>query len=244
MPSTSTRGWPTDMSDPSSNDADALVFPVGHYMGPFHPKSNAPVQHHIVRVGWDTPKLPDEAHLDVWALAHGRPNAAASVRWTRQAIIDTAAQAEIPGAAEILDTLAERGLIAEVSSGPGKAREFAEAYRIQSLMIGLGNTPEDPVLDGIGLAGIPPVVKVRPRIFEFWQWAHLWPNLWAACEGLAWVAAQAQDGRRPEESDPETLLDFILEALRVLISHNAVYLDVATAPRSDATSSVNPPATG
>lgn len=213
-------------------------------MGPFHPKVNAPARHHIVRVGWDTPKLPDEAHLDIWALAHGPPTGGENNSWTRKAIIEVAEEADMPDAAAILDTLADLGLIAEVTPGTGQAREFAESYRLQSLMIGLGNSPDDPVLDGIGLAGIPPVVKVRPRIFEIWQWAHLWPSLWAACEGLAWVADQAEDAARPEDADPEALLDFVLEATRTLLWRNAVYLDVAATPRSESRSSGRPAATG
>ncbi|MBA3278461.1 MAG: hypothetical protein H0U22_07045 [Geodermatophilaceae bacterium] len=226
-----TTGSERTQSECSDSDETApLVFPVGHYMGPFHPSQGAPAKHHIVRVGWDTPKLPDQAHFDVWALAHGLPSRTRTVRWTRQAIIETAAEIDLPGTADILDSLAARGLIVEVTPGSDQAREFAVQYRLRSLLIGLGNTPDDPVLDGIGLGGIPPLVKVRPRVFEIWQWAHLWPSVWAACEGLAWVAGQA-GGARPEDAEPEALLDFMLEAFRTLISHNAVYLDVATTSR-------------
>ncbi len=125
-------------------------------------------------------KLPDEGHVDIWALAHGLPNRTDTIRWTRRAIIEAADDADMPDAASILDSLAGLGLIVEVTRGTEQAREFAESYRLQSLLIGLGNSPEDPVLDGIGLVGIPPVVKVRPRVFEIWQWAHLWPTVWAA----------------------------------------------------------------
>lgn len=214
-------------SEHSQSDESApLVFPVGHYMGPFHPTQGAPVQHHIVRVGWDTPKLPDQAHFDIWALAHGLPSRQGALRWTRQAIIGTAEQADLPGAGDILDSLADLGLIVGVAPGTEQAREFAESYRLRSLLIGLGNTAEDPVLDGIGLAGIAPLVKVRPRVFEIWQWAHLWPSVWAACEGLAWVASQTEQPS-PGDAEPAALLDFMLVALGTLISHNAIYLDSA-----------------
>lgn len=206
-----------------------VVFPVGHYMGPFHPSRHAPAKHHIVRVGWETPKLPDEEHVDIWAMAHGLPDRVDTVRWTRQAIIDAAEEIGMSGAAAILDSLADLGLIAEVSLGTAQAREFAGSYRLQSLLIGLGNSPDDHILDGIGLAGLPPVVKVRPRVYEIWQWAHLWPSLWAACEGLAWVSADVEGGQ-PDHSDPEKVLDVMLEAVRTLISRNVAYLDVAPDP--------------
>ena len=32
-------------------NSEPLVFPVGHYLGPFYPGENAPLKHHIVRVG-------------------------------------------------------------------------------------------------------------------------------------------------------------------------------------------------
>lgn len=198
-------------------------------MGPFHPRRNEPAKHHIVRVARDTPKLPDEAHVNIWALAHGLPARLDTVRWTRQTIIDTAEDAGMVDAAGILDNLAGLGLIAEVGPGTEQVREFAESYRLQSLLIGLGNAPDDPFLDGIGLVGLPPVVKVRARVFEIWQWAHLWPSIWAACQGLAWVAGQAE-AATPEDADPETLLDVMLSAIRTLISRNAVYLDMARAP--------------
>ncbi len=226
------------MGSPDSatpDDTAPLVFPVGHYMGPFHPSRNGPAKHHIIRVGWETPKLPNEAHVDIWGLAHGLPDRAVDIRWTRRAIIDAADDAEMSDAAAILDRLAELGLIAEVSPGTEQAREFAESYRLQSLLIGLGNSPDDPVLDAIGLVGIPPVVKVRPRVYEIWQWAHLWPNLWAACEGLAYVAAQGERSS-PDATDPERVLDLVLESMRTLISRNAAYLDVAVTPSDDGNS--------
>lgn len=219
------------MSLDAEADQGALVFPVGHYMGPFHPSEGAPVKHHIIRVGWDTPKLPDESHLDIWALAHGLPSRLDTVPWTRQAIVDAADDAGMPDAAAILDSLAGWGVITEVTPGTAQAREFAESHRLQSLLIGLGNSPDDPVLDGIGLAGIPAMVKVRPRVFEIWQWAHLWPSVWAACEGLASVAGQAE-GARPEDGDPDVFLDFMLESIRMLVSHSAAYLDVTPSPRT------------
>lgn len=227
----------TDVDPSQSEDTAPLVFPVGHYMGPFHPNEGAPAKHHIVRVGWDTPKLPDQAHFDIWALTHGLPSRLGNRRWTRRAIIETSEEADMSGAADILDSLADLGVIVEVTPGSEQARDFATSYRLRSLLIGLGNTAEDPVLDGIGLAGIAPLVKVRPRVFEIWQWGHLWPSVWDACEGLAWVAGQAEEAR-PEDGDPEALLDFMLGSLGTLISHNAIYLDVVnTSPgarRSDA----------
>jgi hypothetical protein len=198
-------------------------------MGPFHPTRGGPAKHHIVRVGWETPKLPDEAHVDIWALAHGMLAQGNAIRWTRRAIIEAADKADMPDAAAILDNLAKLGLIVEVTPGTEQAREFASSYRLQSLLIGLGNSPDDPMLDAIGLAGVTPMVKVRPRVYEIWQWAHLWPTLWAACEGLASAAEETEEGST-DAADPEQVLDLMFEAMRTLISSNAAYLDVANTP--------------
>ncbi|MDQ3733600.1 MAG: hypothetical protein M3400_06310 [Actinomycetota bacterium] len=210
-----------------SAEVAPLVFPVGHYMGPFHPTQGAPAKHHIVRVGWNTPKLPDQAHFDMWALAHGLPSRLGGAPWTRQVLIETATEAEVPGAAEILDNLVRLGLTVEVMPGSDQAQKFAQAYRVRPLLIGLGNTAADPVLDGIGLAGVPPLVRVRPRVFEIWEWTHLWPSIWTACEGFASVANQAADASA-EPAEPQALLDFMLDAFRTLIAHSAIYLDVVT----------------
>jgi len=211
-----------------ATDVDVpLVFPVGHFMGPFHPTRGAPARHFIVRVGWDTPKLPDEDHLDVWALAHGLPARIGTTPWTRDAVLAAARDGGIADAETVLDTLVDLGLVAEVTPGTPGAVEFARRHRVQSLLVGLGNLPDDPLLDGIGLPGLPPMVRVEPRVFELWQWAHLWPDLWSACEALA-DAEQETGGTAT--ADPELTLGGALRALRVLVAHNAAYLDLARRP--------------
>jgi hypothetical protein len=130
-----------------SQDTSSLVFPVGHYMGPFHPSRNGPAKHHIVRVGWETPKLPDEGHVDIWALAHGLPTREA-VRWTRRAIIEAADEAGMPDATAILDNLAGLGLIAEVTPGPSRPTISPTPNRLQSLLIGLATVLTIPCSTG------------------------------------------------------------------------------------------------
>lgn len=213
-----------------ATDLDAaLLFPVGHYMGPFHPERGAPSRHHIVRVGWDTPKLPDDTHFEVWAFTHGLPARIDHVPWTRRAVVRVAADAGVPDAEPILDALLELGVVVQVVPGTPGAVEFARRHRVHSLLVGLGNGPEDPFLDGIGLPGLPPLARVEPRVYELWQWAHLWPDLWSACQGFTEAAREAgtPDGVEP---DPERWLDFALGGLRTLIAHNAAYLDAARQP--------------
>jgi len=206
-------------------NAEPLVFPVGHYMGPFYPGKDAPLKHHIVRVGWDTPKLPDDDHLGVWALAHGLSTRIDTTPWTRRAVEDAAREAGMADPARIYDSLLERGVIVEVHD----ALEFAQRYRMQSLMVGLGNTPDDPLQSGIGLPGVTPAVMVPLKTYQLWQWGHLGNSLWLACQLLAEVGREASP-ESPQESDPEYVLQRAIGALRTLIAHNVAYLDTARTP--------------
>ncbi len=202
-----------------------LIFPVGHYLGAFHPARGAPPQHYVVRVGWDTVKLPDESHLNIWFLAHGlvdRVDAA----WTWRAIAETAHAAGMSDPDAIIARLLELRLLAVVHPGTSQAVEFALSYRVQPLLVGLGNSPDDPELDGIGLPGLPPLLKVPPASSEIWQWGHLWPSIWLAADGLAQVAREAGEWD-PQMTEARPVLENMLVAVRTLVASNAIYLDVA-----------------
>jgi hypothetical protein len=212
--------------------AEPLVFPIGHYMGPFYPTQGAPLKHHIVRIGWDTAHLPDDDHFGVWALAHGMRDRIGMTPWTRRVVERLAAEAEVAQPDRVVDTLLEQGALAEVTPGTDRALAFAHTYRMQSLMVGLGNTPDEPALNGIGLPGVPPVVQVPVREYELWQWGHLGASLWDACELLAdvWQQGGATD---PADIDPARRLDHTLDALRILVACNVAYLDLARTPAED-----------
>ncbi|MFQ1002000.1 hypothetical protein [Modestobacter sp. SSW1-42] len=216
---------------------EPLVLPLGHPMGPFHQHRGAPPSYWVVRLGWDSPLLQDRATADVWALAHGLPDRVHGTPWTRSAVRAAALEAGIADLDERLDGLVARGLVAEVAPGTPAAEQFARTHRVQSLLLGLGAQPDAPGVDGIGLLGRPPLARVRPDTYEFWQWAHLWPTLFEAAAGLAEMAAQAP-GAAAEDTDPAAVLDRAFRQLHTLLSGNAVYLDrslaVADAARTSA----------
>jgi hypothetical protein len=205
-------------------DVAPIVLPVGHYQGPFHPGGGLPPSHHLVRLGWEPVQLTEEIEVDVWGLAHGLPaEQAGAGAWTRSAVLDAALDAGHSDAGPVLDRLLDRGLVVEVTPGTGEAREFARRHRLQPLLIGLGQTPAEP-LDAIGVPGLVVALRATPRVFEVWEWTHLWPDLWAACEGLA--EAGRDTGRKdPTETDPDQVLTFVLGAVQTLIAHGAAYLD-------------------
>jgi hypothetical protein len=203
---------------------EPLVFPLGHAMGAFHQHRGAPPAYWVVRLGWDSPLLPDQAAADMWALAHGRKDRVGNTPWTRSELCRSAREAGIEDPETVLATLVERGLVVEVHPGTEAATEFAGTHRVQSLLLGLGELPDQRGLDGIGLLGMPPLARVPLGTYEFWQWGHLWPTLAEAAAGLAEMAAQSP-AHAPEESDPGQVLDRVLRELHQLLAAGAVYLD-------------------
>lgn len=203
---------------------EPLVFPLGHPMGPFHQHRAEPPSYWVVRLGWDSPLLPDRASADVWTLAHGLPDLVHEEPWTRSALRAAAVEAGVHDSDTVLDTLVERGLVVELSPGTEEAAAFARTHRVQSLLLGLGQQPDRPGVDGIGLLGMPALAQVHAATYEFWQWGHLWPTLAEAAEGLAEMAAQAPQHTR-HQADPAAVLDRLLRELHVLLCGNAVYLD-------------------
>jgi hypothetical protein len=203
---------------------DPLVLPVGHPMGPFHPHRDAPPAYWVVRLGWDSPLLPDQATANVWALAHGLSGDGDREPWTRRALCAAARDAGVDDPDAVLTGLVERGLAVEIAPGTAEAAEFAATHRVQSLLLGLGELPDSPGHDGIGLLGMPAVARVPLATYEFWQWGHLWPTLAEAAAGLAEMATQFPE-HAPEEADPSAVLDRILRELHSLLAVGAVYLD-------------------
>ena len=217
------------MSVPTSPAGEEpLVFPLGHHMGPFHQHRGAPPSYWIVRLGWDSPLLHDQASADVWALAHGLSDSVGLQPWTRSQVRGAATEAGIADSDAVLDGLIARGLVAEFSPGTPAAAEFARTHRVQSLLLGLGELPDEKGVDGIGLFGLPPLARVLLGTYEFWQWGHLWPTLAEAAEGLAEMAAQSPQ-HAPDEADPGQVLDRVLRELHELLAVGAVYLDLSYA---------------
>lgn len=208
---------------------EPLIFPIGHYMGPFYPAKDAPLKHHVIRVGWDTANLPEEDHFGVWAIAHGLRERISTTPWTRGVVEAAATEAGVPDAAGIVDSLLDQGVLAEVAPGTDQAIAFARRYRMQSLMVGFGNSQDEPGWNAIGLPGLPPVLKVPIKEYELWQWGHLGTSLWHASELLAEVWRQGGSAE-PADIDPVERLTHTLDTLRLLVASNVAYLDLARTP--------------
>lgn len=209
------------------NDSEALLFPVGYYLGAFEPEASVDMQHWL-RLGRTVLTLPEE-HFDVWALVHGFPERPEP--WTRRAVVAVATKDGRPDADPILDRLLDRGLVVEVPPGTDQAVAFARRYRLHPGRIGVGAPPGDPSFEQVGLPGLSPL-RVSKEVFDIWQWGDVWPSIWTGCELRADAAIDSVDGG---STDPLEQLDVFLAAIRTLLEHNAAYLDLAATRSSGLT---------
>lgn len=195
-------------------DRALTVFPIGHYMGERHPE-----QHHVVRVGLEHQTLSAD-EFGVWVLAHGTEEIGKDA-WTVGALLELADGASLPGA-DAVPKLIESSLLATVADGAAAARRFTESYRIQALLVGIGNSEEEPDRYQVGFPGLPPVAVLDEAGYELWQWGHLAPTLWHTCEVREKVAAGL--------GEPVVAADLardLLGDLRQLLVNSCAYLDLA-----------------
>jgi hypothetical protein len=211
----------TDMS----RYVDPLIFPMGHYLGVNFPAAGSDADFHVVRIGWDVYKLRGDEEMAVWALAHGLPDAGGEemAPWTRGAVEAAARAGGRRNVAGAIDELMAQDLLIEVMPGTQDAIEFASVCRTRSLLIGLGNTPEDPLHHGISASEYPSPVRVDGFTFELWKWGHACDSVWHACH----VMAAAGDPADPDQVDPERVLDRCLRSVQMLLAYGAIYLDEA-----------------
>lgn len=192
-----------------------VVLPIGHSLGGGEdPVSGAAVQR--VRVGPDVVRLTGP-QFALWALAHGDPDRPLDQRWGEPAVLAAAERFGVGDPAGPLAELIADGLVASVQPGTTAAVAFASAHQLRPLMLGLGNLAADPTTYEIGLPG-QPVAQVDAVLYRLYQWGHLEPDLWSACQ----VLAAGLDG---ELADPRRLLDAVLDAVHLLLAPNTAYLD-------------------
>jgi hypothetical protein len=190
-------------------DDEPLIFPIGHRVGTRQ-----------VRRGVSFHDL-SAAEFGVWTAAYGSPEALRDEQpWHRRHVVDAVADVDDPVTA--LDALLDRGLLIEVDrSNP---TDFARGHRLIPLMLGLGNTVDDPALFGIGFIG-QPVLNVGHVVYDLWQWSPMDDSLWATCENAADLARRA-GSTDPDYTDPDRLLGGFLGSLNALLCTRAACLDV------------------
>jgi hypothetical protein len=201
-----------------------LIFPIGHYLGASFPAAGAEADFRVVRIGWDIYKLRGDEQFAVWALAHGLPHAdGEDAPWTRGAVEGAARASGISNVAGAISELLAQDLLIEVTPGTSDAVDFARACRTRSLLIGRGNSADDPLSYGISAFEALPAAPVDSFTYELWKWAHGCDSLWHACQ----IIAAAGDPADPDQVDPESVLARCLASIQVLIANGALYLDEA-----------------
>jgi hypothetical protein len=116
--------------------------------------------------------------------------------------------------------LASRGLLASTDDQVA----FASTHRLLPLALGLGNTAAEPWLFSAGLL-YQPLVSMTGPLYDLWQWAHLSPTLWSACQEAAAVAVQAGVTDR-EQTDPAEVLAGALATAPQLLAAKVACFDV------------------
>lgn len=208
--------------------SEPLIFPVGHYLGRVYLSQGADLDHHRIRLGHRMERLPDDNDFGVWALLHGLgPEGDSSIRWTRSAVEFLLDGTDLTGANYIIEQLLHRELAVQVSQDSEDVIAFARNHRLRPMLYGTGNTPGELGAFGIGLPGNDPVLKLTLPEFELWQWSPHTNSLWDTMNLLsrAWLSVGLDD---PRYTDPATRMTRDLQALHLIISHGAGYLDRAT----------------
>ncbi|WP_405063919.1 hypothetical protein OG474_20360 [Kribbella sp. NBC_01505] len=190
-----------------------VIFPVGHYTGVLPVAIGAP--NHVVRVGMKQHRLTD-VEFGAWMLTHG-PAEATAEPWTRRRMTAEATRLAIDLPPDLLDDLEARGLVFSIDPADPDVAGVARGYRLEALMIGLGDTAEQPGHHRIGVPEAGVVAVLDPDSYELWQWAATTPSLWAYCELRSTVTSS---------DDPRSAADRVFQDLRTLVAHGCGYLDV------------------
>jgi hypothetical protein len=203
---------------------DRLLFPIGHYVGVHHRVPGSAEVAQQVRRGATFHDLTSQ-QFTVWTLAHGSPEAIQEATgWRRHSVEELAKATGVSGATGLVDDLIGTGLLAEVAPGTDRALAFAKTHRALPLMLGLGNTADEPWLFDIGFLN-QPVLRVTHATYDLWQWSAMDDTLWATCQSAADVARRAKSDD-PGSTDPDRLLTVFLRSLHALLLANAACLDI------------------
>lgn len=200
---------------------DTWVFPVGHYLGPYHPGPGAAPDSYRVRIGDEVVRLATEAEFLVWGLAHGVPAASSDPGrvWTRADVTGLAAERVTTDLDGVLADLLAAGALVEVGPDGVAPVIFARSHRLQPLLSGLGSGPGRPDRYQIGVFGEEPAAVVDVRVFDLWQWATRVGTLAALNE------MQTLTG--PLLGDEDDGVPGLLSRVHRLVANGCGYLDVA-----------------
>lgn len=204
-----------------STATDTRLFPIGQFQGDSFGPPGADHHERQVRLGADLVSLTQD-ELAAWAAAHGNPRDMNNP-WRRAKHLELVESIGIENAGAVVSSLLERGLLFEVEDKPASRRHFALHHRLVPVLLGLGNTPEEPWFYSIGTLGNP-VIKLQSPLYDLWEWAHMDPNVWVAVRG-ATATAKRVGVTDPDQTEPDRLLRDLVDALHGMLTGHTVYLD-------------------
>jgi hypothetical protein len=207
----------------------ALLFPVGHLIA----RSAGPARSIAAALGAAAPAGRRDARVRVgdvvrplshvqflaWSAAHG--DAANASRCTRPEVERWLHDEGVDAPDRTVQELLDDHLLAEVDPYGSAVVDFARGHRVNPLLWGLGNSPEEPWLFSIGLMG-QEVARVGRTMFEIWAWGPADSDLWSSCQTFA-----EQEGRDGDADDPVRVVAGFLDGLHGLLAVQAAYLDAS-----------------
>jgi hypothetical protein len=203
-----------------------LVLPIGHLIGGTDDQRTGEIAYRV-RVGPDVVTLTTTQYV-LWALTHSQSGRGPDERWGRNHVLTAAAVLNLEDdPTEVLDELIDDGLVAEIEPDSEDVNDFGGRYRLSPLMLGLGNSAEEPGQFQIGLPDLP-LIKVSGLLYDLYAWGHLYPDLTSAVRASVESLRdhpELQPGG-PLPLDPDELLDGVVQSLHILLAPNTAYLDV------------------
>ncbi|HEX6446600.1 MAG TPA: hypothetical protein VF053_16010 [Streptosporangiales bacterium] len=206
-----------------------VIVPVGLNMGQDFSSGN-PAEHPSefweVHLGTESASLtPDEVR--VWGAAFLDPQRHASHEFDRAHLEDLLRQGEngMADPAPVVDRLLERGLLLEYDTEAASWERLFGGMKLFPLVQGLGNSPEEPAVYQIGIAG-EPIVSVNANVYAIWSYSLASPSLWQACTDLAeGIDEGLEPGQEPFGYTPDGVAGEVGAAIPVLVAGGCAFLD-------------------
>lgn len=198
----------------------SAVLPVGRYLGDFYssPNSEEPDIYEAL-IGDDTFQMSRDQYR-VWIAAHGAYKQGEPAPPQTRATVEKVARDLGAEDSEVsYKELKEAGLLTQVVPQGRALGQFAREYRVEPLMVGLGNSPDRLEMMQIGVPGMTRAL-VSYEAYRVWAFASEYPSLWDTC-----VKVAEPTGVEGLSTDPDFLLKNFFDALPALVSVNCVYIN-------------------
>lgn len=195
-----------------------IIVPVGRTSGPEYPADGGPeADQFVLEVGNNVVGVSAEEH-QTWLAAFADVSAHSQHIFTRERLAEVAASQGVQSAVDHIGQLVEWGVFAEFEPGTDSALDFLRSYRLYPTADGLGNSPQDPSMFGIGRNG-QAVLSLEHDMFAIWSGAYR--------EHSMWHAVVQFDKARPKDApfSTEQLAHLFAGSVPVIVATHAGFVD-------------------